>query len=74
GFLVPAKDPDALAEKIEHLLSDRKLMFDMGAEAIKRVNAEFTWAHVANKVSDLYQSMMQPSQEHKNLTKSVHAA
>ncbi|MDB5119092.1 MAG: glycosyl transferase group 1 [Sphingobacteriales bacterium] len=74
GFLVPAKDPDTLAQRIVQLLSDRPLMFNMGAEAIKRVNAEFTWTHVSNKVSDLYQLMMQPSQKHTMLRNSVHAA
>lgn len=63
GFLIPPKNPDILAQKIEELLCDKKLMFDMGAEAIKRVNGEFTWTHVSSKVSDLYQSILQTTQK-----------
>jgi glycosyltransferase involved in cell wall biosynthesis len=71
GNLVPAKDPLILAEKIEALLADRQQLYNMGAQAIKRVNTEFTWTHVARKVADLYKLIKQPGTER---TKSVHAA
>lgn len=74
GFLVPSKDPNALAQKIEELLSDKQLMFDMGAEAIKRVNSEFTCTHVSNKISNLYRSMLQPDQRDNLITNSLNAA
>ncbi|TZF83695.1 glycosyltransferase family 1 protein [Pedobacter sp. BS3] len=60
GFLVPPNNPQALAEKIRHLLTDKSTMFKMRHNAIKRVNAVFTWSHVANQVAALYQHITQP--------------
>jgi D-inositol-3-phosphate glycosyltransferase len=54
GYLVPPHDPDALAQKIYELLSDTSLLEWMKRNAIKRVNAMFTWAQVADKMSLLY--------------------
>jgi D-inositol-3-phosphate glycosyltransferase len=54
GFLVPPNDPDALAKKAYELLSDPALLQKMKRNAIKRVNAMFTWAQVADKMALLY--------------------
>jgi glycosyltransferase involved in cell wall biosynthesis len=54
GFLVPPKDPDALAEKIDALISNDIVMQSMSENAIHRVNTLFTWSHVAKKVANIY--------------------
>jgi glycosyltransferase involved in cell wall biosynthesis len=58
GFLVPPHQPEALAEKIIHLLSDEKLYRMMQKNAIKRVNRFFTWSKVADGVHHLYIKVM----------------
>jgi glycosyltransferase involved in cell wall biosynthesis len=61
GFLVPPKDPDALAEKIELLISNPALHQQMKKAAIQRVKDNFTWQKVAALVSDLYKQIQVPA-------------
>jgi len=42
GFLVPERDPQALADRVQQLLDDRALRSRLGAAARQRA-AEFTW-------------------------------
>ncbi len=58
GALVPPENPAALAEKIDELLADKALLGQMGINALARVNTYFTWATVAQKISNLYQKMI----------------
>ncbi|HEY1115928.1 MAG TPA: glycosyltransferase, partial [Chitinophagaceae bacterium] len=58
GYLVPPNDPFALAEKVELLLENPVLHRKMKANAIKRVNALFTWQKVADAVDGLYQQVL----------------
>ncbi len=58
GWLVPPKDPEALAIKITTLLGDNKLLQTMKFNSVKRVNALFTWAKVANSATSLYENML----------------
>ncbi len=58
GFLVPPNDPDALAEKISVLFGDPALLQTMKENSIKRVNALFTWAKVANSMIGLYNEIL----------------
>lgn len=44
GLLVPSENPDAVAQAIEKLLSDKALALQMGARGKKRVEEEFTIA------------------------------
>ncbi len=55
GLLVPPNDPYILAEKINGLLQRRPVLEEMGRNAIKRVNALFTWQRVAQLMSRLYE-------------------
>ncbi len=50
GYLVPRRDPVALAAKILHFYANPSNRFQMGAESQKRVRQEFTWAHVADRL------------------------
>ncbi|WP_298733502.1 glycosyltransferase family 1 protein [uncultured Chitinophaga sp.] len=54
GLLVPPKDPQALADKINELLMRRPVLEEMGRNGIKRVQALFTWERVAQLMSRLY--------------------
>jgi glycosyltransferase involved in cell wall biosynthesis len=45
GWLVPANDPNALAEKIRHAHAHPELLFSMGRAARRRIAERFTWAH-----------------------------
>lgn len=60
GFLVPPKDPLALAQKIDELFADKALMKTMQRNAIRRVNALFTWSQVAFMVNELYLKILTP--------------
>ena len=74
GFLVPPNDPQALAEKLELLLSDQQLLSAMKTNAINRVNKEFTWTHVSKMVAKLYQSIDKTLQKTDLVTNEEKAA
>ncbi|MEJ7766273.1 MAG: glycosyltransferase family 1 protein [Chitinophagaceae bacterium] len=70
GFLVPPNDPEALSNKICELLGNQTLLHAMKDNAIKRVNALFTWAKVANSATCLYENILYPvAQSADNKTK-----
>ncbi len=58
GYLVPPKDPDALAIKIYEMLEDKELLKTMRLNAIRRVNSMFTWSKVADMVAALYERVL----------------
>jgi D-inositol-3-phosphate glycosyltransferase len=58
GYLVPPKDPEALAERLAHLYRNPKLLSVFGRQAIRRANDLFTWEKVANSMADLYESVL----------------
>jgi phosphoheptose isomerase len=58
GYLVPPRDPDALAERIAHLYRHPKLLSVFARQAVRRVNDLFTWTRVAASVTDLYDGVL----------------
>jgi glycosyltransferase involved in cell wall biosynthesis len=62
GYLVPPKDPDALAERIAHLYSNPKLLSVLGRQAIRRANDLFTWQRVTGALGDLYEEVFSACQ------------
>jgi glycosyltransferase involved in cell wall biosynthesis len=58
GVLVPPDDPEALANAVVSLLSDRPRMQAMQAAGAKRVRERFTWDQVAQRVMDGYHSVL----------------
>ena len=62
GFLVPPRDPAALAAKVGFLLSNDDLLQRMSCQAIARVNALFTWKKVANMLALVYDELQHPSE------------
>lgn len=57
GFLVPPRDPAALADRLQQLLTDPSLRARMGRAARARVEREFTWATVAARTAALYEEL-----------------
>ncbi len=54
GFVVPARNPSALASAINRLLGDTELRARMGAAGRARVLREFTLDKMVDRVLDLY--------------------
>jgi D-inositol-3-phosphate glycosyltransferase len=59
GFLVPEKDPKALAEKLELLLTDECLRKRLGHRATQVVRA-YSWDVVTEAVEDVYAELGVP--------------
>ncbi len=58
GFLVPPKDPDALAERLARLFREPGLLGEFGRRAVRRVRQLFTWERVAARVERLYEDVL----------------
>lgn len=58
GFLVPPRDPEALAVRLQQLLADPDLRAKMGKAARLRVEQEFTWPTVAERTAALYETLL----------------
>ena len=59
GLLVPPRDPAALADALNKLLTDDALREAMGRAARERVEREFTWATVAERTAALYRTLVE---------------
>lgn len=57
GFLVPPRDPSALARAIVGILKDRARAEKMGAAGRQRA-LDFSWANVARQVEGFYQELL----------------
>ncbi len=58
GYLVPPKDPAALAARLCDLLSNEQRADTFGRNAVSRVHEQFVWSKVAEQVSTLYAGML----------------
>ena len=57
GFLVPPRNPVALADRLRNLQAHPWLGQSMGRSGIRRVRALFTWERVAADLADIYESI-----------------
>jgi D-inositol-3-phosphate glycosyltransferase len=57
GYLIPPRDPEALADRLHQLLSRPELRARMGRAARARVEREFTWPTVAERTAALYRKL-----------------
>jgi D-inositol-3-phosphate glycosyltransferase len=58
GFLVPPRDPKALAVRLHQILTDKEMRERMGRAARVRVEQEFTWQIVALRTAALYETVL----------------
>lgn len=58
GFLVPPRDPEALAERIAFILKHPDARRRMGRAARRRVERDFTWPTVADRTARLYERIL----------------
>jgi len=59
GFLVPPRDPDAMAKALGQLIADRDLRQRMGTAARAKVEREFTWDVVVGRTMDVYRGCLE---------------
>jgi glycosyltransferase involved in cell wall biosynthesis len=57
GFLVPPRDPDALAASLRKLADDKELRLRMGRAARGRAVRHYSWARVAEQVESAYRTV-----------------
>lgn len=75
GFLVPPRDPQALADRLEQLFNDPALCMQMSFAARKRVEREFTWLLAARRTAHLYNILLETSShltEQTSYSRSAH--
>jgi glycosyltransferase involved in cell wall biosynthesis len=61
GYLIPPKDPHALALKVDHLLSNKMLLKKMQVNCLKRVHKLFTWKKIADSIAKVYEEVLKKS-------------
>ncbi|CAB3786930.1 glycosyltransferase family 4 protein [Paraburkholderia fynbosensis] len=54
GFLVPPRDPAALAARLDQLRRDPELARRMGEAGLARAHAQFTWRGVGDSLAQIY--------------------
>ena len=63
GFIVPPKNPDALADAIVKLLTDEKLRKQMGANAYKKLKTDLSWDKIAEKTIEVYKKAVEDAKK-----------
>jgi D-inositol-3-phosphate glycosyltransferase len=58
GYLVPPNDPGAIANRLERLLMNPRVLTLFRSRAVRRVNDMFTWRHVADQMAALYERVL----------------
>jgi len=58
GFLVPPRDPAALAARLARLQADARLAGAMGRAGARRVRTHFTWDRVAEELETVYEAVL----------------
>lgn len=58
GFLVPPRDPDAVATRLAEIYLTEGLLSQMRKAAIARVNALFTWRRVGQLIAAVYEEVL----------------
>jgi D-inositol-3-phosphate glycosyltransferase len=57
GYLVPAQDPEALAERLAQLYGRPGLREEFGQNAAERVHSLFTWEKVGEALDEVYRNV-----------------
>lgn len=71
GYLVPAKNPAALAARLDVLLASPLLLKKLAANAIKRVHRYFTWLKISRYMAMVYDEILNQKMDKKELYASM---
>jgi glycosyltransferase involved in cell wall biosynthesis len=58
GFVIPVKDPDALAAALTTLVRDPELRKRMGDYALQLAARKYSWGDIAQRTIDLYRTFI----------------
>jgi len=58
GYLVPPRDPEAIAKGIDFLIDNPAVRKKLGKDARKRVLAKFTWENAAREMVSVYEEVI----------------
>ena len=58
GFLVPARDPKAMADRLVQLLKDERLRARMGEAALARARERFTVGRMVSETAAVYERLV----------------
>ncbi|MFN8629743.1 MAG: glycosyltransferase [Chloroflexota bacterium] len=61
GFLVPPRDPSALAYRIARSFEQPGLLTAMGKQALRRANSLYTWERVTQLLEAAYEEVIEPA-------------
>jgi D-inositol-3-phosphate glycosyltransferase len=64
GFLVPERDPAAVAGALARLCADADLQAQMARGALRRAHSLFTWSRITASIASLYEQVLQPRAAH----------
>lgn len=59
GFLIPSRDPQAVAERLAALQQDPLLAARMGEQGLQRAYQHYTWRIVARQAAAIYAAVLQ---------------
>lgn len=62
GYLVPPNDPDALADRLAHLVRRPDLLQELRRQAIRRARSLYTWPRIGTAIEMLYESVVRVNQ------------
>jgi D-inositol-3-phosphate glycosyltransferase len=62
GFLIPSRDPQAVAERLAVFHRDPALAQQMGEEGMRRAYQHYTWRTVAQQAASIYAAVLEESQ------------
>lgn len=71
GFLVPANEPEILAERIHQILKNKSILKFFSLSSLERVNRFFTWEIVASEIAHLYEIVIR---NRKEISRKFHPA
>lgn len=74
GFLVPPKDPEALADALYTLASDPMLAQRMGRAGARRAARLFTWKRVGDELAEIFEELIAPAAASTTVTSKVREA
>jgi len=65
GWVIPGNDPQDFADGILHLLSNPEKAHNLGINARKFVEKEFSWKNTAIKITSIYQNVIEEKSTNK---------